>query len=513
MESSNRVILNSGFLYANMVVTMLVQLVSVRILYEAFGINDYAIYSLVGSLIAMFAFINVAMSAATQRFLSYAIGEGREENIRELFYQSVVLHLIIGGIVLLALEAGGVYYVQHLMRAPAESIYGATILLHCITASTFVNIITVPYEADINANENMGAIAAINILDSIMKLAVAFGVLHTSHNRLVVFGLLTMTCLIITLLLKRFYCLAKYPESHIRWHKINDFTQMRNLTSFAVWNLIGSGCSIARYQGTGMIINRFFILATNTAYGIAQQVNGLLLFFANTIVRAIRPQVVKSEGSGDRKRMLRLSETTCRITSLMVALPAIPLGICIPHILRLWLGKEAGVDCVMFCRSFLVIVFINQLTIGLQIAIESVGKIRLLQCTVGVLHLVPLFLGWWCFYLGWPVESIMLCTIGEEIVALFARITIAHHLTGLEATTFLKHTIIPCLLAVPFVTLSTWYILSVTEFTGFLHCILSFCITIPLLAVISYTMILSPQEKGAINKFMLLIANKASLTR
>ncbi len=92
MRSSDRVILNSGFLYANMLVSMVVQLFSVRILVNALGIADYAIYSLVAGVVALFAFVNVAMAASTQRFLSYAIGEGWEENVREQFNQSIVLH-------------------------------------------------------------------------------------------------------------------------------------------------------------------------------------------------------------------------------------------------------------------------------------------------------------------------------------------------------------------------------------------------------------------------------------
>ncbi len=508
MESSNRVILNSGFLYANMLVTMVVQLVSVRLLVNALGIADYAIYSIVAGVVALFAFINVAMAASTQRFISYAIGEGKEENIREIFYQSVILHLLIGVVVLVLLEGGGLFYVQCFLRAPAERIPAATILLHCITASTFVNIITVPYEADINANENMGAIAAINILDSLMKLAVAIVVMYTSKDKLCLYGVLTMVCMIITLLLKRFYCLAKYPESHIRWHRVHDFGEARRMANFTAWNLIGSGCSVARYQGSGIVLNQFFALAVNTAYGVAQQVNGLLLFFANTIVRAIRPQIVKSEGNGNRERMLRLSATTSKITSLMVALLAIPLGISIEHILRVWLGHSPAPECVMFCRSFLVIVFLNQLTIGLQIGIESVGRIRLLQCVAGSLHLLPLLLGYVCFLHGLPPVSIMLCIVGEEVAALFVRTAIAHHLIGLEVRQYLGRTVLPCVVVVPIVTAFTWYALRLSGLHAWGHCIVAFAISIPVLAMVSYLWIINPQERKPIREFVCLAFSK-----
>ncbi len=508
MKESNRVIKNTLYLYTNMIVSMVVQLASVRILIKALGVEDYGIYSLVAGVVAMFAFINVAMSASTQRFLSYAIGEGKPEKLKEVFYQSVVLHLIIGAIVLLALEIGGNYYVHHLLKAPEERIAAAAILLHCITASTFVNIITVPYEADINANEDMGMIALINILDAMMKLGIALTVHYVTCDKLILYGILTMLCIIITLMIKRIYCLRHYPESHFRWHKVHDMNQARSIMSFTAWNLIGSGCGIARYQGTGMILNYFFVLAVNTAYGVAQQVNALLLFFANSIVRAIRPQVIKSEGMGDRPRMLRLSISTCKITSLMVALLAIPLGISIEFILNFWLDEIPHPSTIMFCRYFLIIVFTNQLTVGLGIAFESVGKIKLLQIIVGTLHLAPLLFGYLCFTFGMTVDCIMLCIIIEEIIALVLRTLLAQHIMGLKAGNFLSYNIIPTIVTTTSVTAFTWWICSTTHNNGFLNAVLATFISVPLLACISYFILLNDTERNIINNFALLLAKK-----
>ncbi len=155
-----------------MLVTLAVQLIAVRLVLQALGPVDYGIYSIIAGLVAMFAFMNVAMSAATQRFLSYTIGIGNLKELKEIFYHSVLLHLLIGIIILILLEIGGNYYIIHILQAQRPGWRQRT-LLHCITFSTLANIITVPYEADINANENLGAIALINILDSLMKLGTA----------------------------------------------------------------------------------------------------------------------------------------------------------------------------------------------------------------------------------------------------------------------------------------------------------------------------------------------------
>lgn len=509
MNSSTRVIINTMSLYLNMVVTLAVQLIALRLIIQAMGKVDYAIYSIVGgSIVALLSFMNVAMSAATQRYLSYAIGEGDRELLKETFYISVVLHLAIGFIVVLLLEGAGLYYVYNILKAPAIRIGSAAILLHCITASTLLNIITVPYEADINANENMTAIAVINIFDSLMKLATAIYLIYTPYDKLIVFGVLTMSSQIITLLTKRIYCLLKYAESHIKWHAIKDYKLIRNISSFAMWNLIGTGCSAARYQGTPMIMNNFFGIIINAAYGVAQQVNGLLLFFANTIVRAIRPQIVKSEGSGDRERMLRLSITTCRITSLMVAILAIPLFVEMELILRLWLGKEADVNCVSFCRCFLVIVFINQLTIGLQIAIESVGKIKSLQYIVGTMHILALPVGWLCYKIGLPAVSIMICIIIEEVLAIFVRAYLAKKLAGLNPGHFLLHTILPCTLVVALTLITMYYTAMLFDTYSFSRLFIVTIVAITIISSASYYLLLTEAEKSVILGFASSIKNK-----
>ena len=109
MKASSKVILNTGFLYASMIVTVCVSLLSTRWVLEALGKEDYGIYSLIANIVAMFAFLNVAMAAATQRYLSFAIGEGKEGRVQETFYYSIVMHLIIGVIVFLMLELGGAW--------------------------------------------------------------------------------------------------------------------------------------------------------------------------------------------------------------------------------------------------------------------------------------------------------------------------------------------------------------------------------------------------------------------
>lgn len=503
MNNSTRVARNTLFLYANMVVTTVVQLIAVRLLLKALGIVDYGIYNVIGSVIAQIAFLNVAMSAATQRYLSYAIGENNKRKLSELFYGSCILHLIIGVIVIFLVEVGGQYYIYNFLVAPIERLDAASLLMHFITFSTFVNIVSVPYEADINANENMGAIATINILDSLLKLGTALLISMYNGDRLVLFGVLTMTTLSTTCILKVLYCRSKYPESHYKLHRIGDWKQLRNMTGFAMWNLIGAGCSVARYHGTGFILNRFFNIQANANYGVAQQVNGMLLFFAGTILRAIRPQIVKSQGAGDHHRVLRLSETTCKITSLMVAYLGIPLFVMMDFVIRIWLGEGMSTDCTTFCQYFIIIVLINQLTTGLQICIESTGNIRRVQLIVGTMHLLALPAGIICYSLGMNIEAIMQCIVVEEIIALFVRTWITHSQAKLNANHFLFKTIIPTSVTIIIVCLSMLALRTLmTECNDWITFFGIGIASSILLSTVTYTILLTSDERKHINHIL-----------
>ena len=75
--SNRRIAKNTLFLYLRMGLTILFNLCIVRIVWDALGIEDYGIYNLVGGIILMFQFLNMAMIASSQRYISYEIGTGR----------------------------------------------------------------------------------------------------------------------------------------------------------------------------------------------------------------------------------------------------------------------------------------------------------------------------------------------------------------------------------------------------------------------------------------------------
>ena len=72
---NKRIAKNTFLLYLRMLFNMVVSLYTSRIILKILGVDDFGIYNVVGGIIVMFTFLNSAMAASTQRFLSFELGK------------------------------------------------------------------------------------------------------------------------------------------------------------------------------------------------------------------------------------------------------------------------------------------------------------------------------------------------------------------------------------------------------------------------------------------------------
>ena len=83
--SNKRIARNTVMLYVRMLLLMLVTLYTSRVVLMELGVEDFGLYSIVGSVVIFLGFINNSMTGATQRFLSYYQGKGDKEELNVVF--------------------------------------------------------------------------------------------------------------------------------------------------------------------------------------------------------------------------------------------------------------------------------------------------------------------------------------------------------------------------------------------------------------------------------------------
>lgn len=447
MKPAKRVAVNTGFLYARMGITVFISLYATRLILNALGTQDFGLFNLVGGAIAMLTFLNSAMAVATQRFMSYAQGEGNFEKQQQIFNVSIVLHFIIAIIVFFILEIAGYFLFKGVLVIPAGRIEVAKLIFQFMLISTFFTIISVPYDAVINAHENMLMVAVLGIIEAVLKLLIALYITtDISMDKLYIYGLFTAILAVILLIIRQIYCHNKYPEVHISIKKYYKKPLFKEMTGFASWSFLGTATSMLTNYGQGIVINMFFGTIVNAAQGVANQVTGQLGAFAGTMMKALNPVIAKSEGAGDRDLMLRASLMGTKISFFLLMFFYIPVLLEMPLIFKFWL-KQIPEYTIIFCTLLLIRMLIEQLFITLTISISAVGNIKRFQIYNSILNFLPLIASYILFKMGFPPVYIYIVFIVYSIAGSGIILYFAKNDCGLSVNWFFDNVLIRCISA------------------------------------------------------------------
>lgn len=446
MQVATKVLFNTVILYAKILASMGISLVSVPLVLHALGSSDYGLYNLIAGVVAMLGFLSLSLTVSSQRYLSVAMGTNDVFRINLVYNTSFWLHLLLGIVVVLLFEIGS-FFIDSLNIA-TERLWCAKIIYQLLIGSTFVKIITVPFDAIINAHEDMAIFALIEIIDSVLMLAVAVSLKYVSYDKLAYYGLCICLISILTILMKYLWCRYKYTRYHINLKRHWKNLQTREMSGFAGWNLFGGIAMIGRNQGIAILINLFLGTIANAAYGIANQINGAMSQFSVTFQKAINPQLMKSEGMNNRERLLRISYISSKFSVLALAFFAIPLIVEMTDILEIWLGSNIPPYTKELSCFILILTIVYQYSVGIMSAIQAAGIIRNYQITMGCIILMNIPLAFIILRMGYPVYYVTIGFVLIELLSLAIRVKMAKRLVQMPSVAFVTNVIKPTILII-----------------------------------------------------------------
>ena len=445
MSTSTRVIKNTTYLYIKMVITIFVSLYTTRLILNSLGASDFGVFHVVGGAIAMLGFLNSTLANATQRFMSYAEGEGKIEKKRCIFNVSVVLHVAIAIVTVLILVVAMYPLFNGIFNIEPDRVNAARIVYMSLIFSTVLTIINVPYDAVMNAHENMLYYSIVGVFESLLKLGVAFACVYTSGDKLIVYGILMACIPLITLSIMKVYCHRHYEECVIAPRRYWDGSLVKQISGFFGWNFLTAISSLFTAQGIGIVLNHFFGSVMNAAQGIAHQVNGALSNFSVNMMKALNPVIVKSAGAGNMNAMNRATIAGCKFSALLTMFFGIPLSIEVQYVLKIWL-KDVPDWAAIFVVLQLVQSIITQMAASASTAVYAQGDIKAYAIWKSVMNAMPVFLTWIAFRLGggpiWLyIPMIVVWAIGGNIVIIYY----AKVKCGMQVKSYIKDVILPIL--------------------------------------------------------------------
>ncbi len=444
-SNNKRIAKNTMMLYFRMLITMFVGLFTSRVVLQALGVEDYGIYNVVGGVVALFSFINGGMVSATQRYITFELGRGNEQQLSKVFSTSIQIHALISLIVLILSETIGLWFLYERLVIPDERLNAAFWVYQCSIIVCIVNIMSVPYNADIVAHEKMSAFAYISILQVILKLLIVYLLYISPWDKLIVYATLLLIVQLFIRWIYARYCKKHFQESHYKHHI--DKSLFKEMFSFAGWSFWGNFASMLYSQGLNMMLNIFFGPIVNAARGIAIQVQGVIQGFVGNFQIALNPQITKNYANNDLAQMHNLMFRSARLSFFLLFFLALPVLLEADYILQLWL-KTYPEETVVFMRWIIGVSLIYTIANPCIIANQATGKVKVYQAVVGGILLLILPISYIVLKLGAPAYSVFIVHFCVECIAQLARMLMLRKLIDLPLRAYFKNIYLPIILVV-----------------------------------------------------------------
>lgn len=444
--------MNAIATYGRTVFALLVGLFSVRWVLHALGEVDYGLNGLVGACLVFVSYFNTIVSGAVSRYYAFAIGAGDakrhlEDSVSDWFNTALSIHLCLAVVLGIAGAVLGECAVRYWLTIPFERMETCLWVWRFSLVVVIFNCVAAPYIAMFYAKQNIAELSLYGVASTCCVAIVAYCVEFIDGDRLLFYACMSTmyhVALIITQVVRAH---VLFPECRIVRSSLLSLRRTISLTKFTGWVIYAAIGEVVRNQGTAVLVNKVWGPQINASYAIANQVAGQTTSIASSLQTALSPALTSEAGSGNRTVAVEFVFRIERMCALLVLMFAVPLIFEMHTVLQLWLGN-VPLYVPELCVAMLVMLFIEKITIGHAMAIESYNKMGPYQIVAGTAAILSLPLIFLLYWIGGGPLAIGIAFVSLASVKLLGRIICCSIQLKLSAYMWLRSVFCPMLLVV-----------------------------------------------------------------
>ena len=442
-DRNTRIAYNTIALYIRTFIVMVVSFLTSRVMLEQLGVEDYGLNNLISGVVSMFGFLNITMGTAVQRFFSVEEVTDGGVSAKKIFGSALLIHLSIGAVTLLLLEIFAVFFLERL-NIPVDRVNVAQWVFQFASLTLVAGIVTVPQEAFLRAKEEFSILAIMDVLDSLFRLGILYCLYISPFDKLWTFSFLAFLVKILCNLTVWIISIIKYGEI-TRPYLYFEKSLFVRMMSFSLLLLFNIASSMVYWQGLVMMINIFFGVAINAAYGIGNQVKTAVDRFLANFKQSVVPQLMGSQASGDNDRLYKLIYGATKITFVLSLLIAMPVIFETEFILQIWL-KTPPDFTVRFVQLGFVVSVISSVSFFVIQGIHATGKITGYSISVSCIYIVCLTMIYVLMKMGYGFYVPMYVSIIMETLVFVVTMIFAKRTYNFRVMEFLLKIMSRCLM-------------------------------------------------------------------
>lgn len=497
-SSAKTIAANTIVMYVRMLLLIVISFVSSRYLLQTLGVEDFGIYSVVGSVAATFVSLKSLFSESIQRFLNFEKGKGSLQRQKMVYTISVVIHILLAIVFVIVVEIVGLWLINNKLVIPAEKLDTAIFVFHLSVVALVFGILSIPYDALVIANEKMTFYAIVSIFDGILKLVIILLIPYFSFEYLRTYAVLMAVIPFVTLLWLLWYCKNRFPECILTKEK--DCSLLTSIFSLSGWNFFGNLSFSLLHEGINFLLNTFGGLVMNAARSISYQVRGMAVAFNNNTFVAVRPSIMQSVAVSSATQLFEKILLVSRISYYGMLVLIVPIIVYCDRLLSIWLVDVPDYSG-LFTQLVLIAVTIRALHEPLNMLYMSVGKIKRMMIIEVLIMIGALIFSYFSLKIGTGLVSVFVIMIVMECVIIVSLVVNAQDEFQLPVKVYFINVLFPLLkvtvVLIPLIILGHFYLQFSSIFLTFLFSVLYALFT----CVVIY-MNMTSQERELLRKII-----------
>lgn len=445
-ENTNKaIVINTIILYIRLGVCVICGLIASRFALQALGVDDFGIFSVVGSVISLIAVINTVMLSTSNRFIAVAIGKGNINDINEQFNVNFIIHLFIALIIAAIAVPIGDWYIVKFVNYEGN-IENVIKVFNITIWGSVISFIGVPFNGLLMAQERFFVFCATDVICHLLKLFVCYLLMYYFLDKLLIYSLALTLLAVMPTIIYGIYCHIRFPNL-VKFKFVKDVSKYKSVINFSIWIGYGAVATVGKTQGSALIVNAFFNTAMNAALGLANTINGLLVQLAGNVSSSISPQITKSYSAGDLDRATELTCMSSKISFMFMLIVSSPFLLTPDFIFKLWLSSIPDY-LIIFSQLLIVDTLIGTLNRGVPELIFATGNIKWYQIIVNTLFILSVVVAYFVLKSGMPAYYMFITYIVFSLIILVIRQVVLTKITKINNKLIIKKSYAPSLVIV-----------------------------------------------------------------
>lgn len=325
-------LLRTLFLFAQIIVAFFLM----PFVIHAVGDRWYGMWTLVGTLMGYYGYLDLGLSVSVQRFIARAIGKDDEAEVNRLLTTGLVLFLALGLVVLLATVVVAVLAPRFLADPEEIRIFRIVVLILGLNAA--VSFATAPVNGLLTGHLRYDVSTAVQLAKLVIRTALIVYFIRAGYT-IVALAVITFVAdtggnFARVWLARRMFRGARVSRA------LYTPARLRELFSYGGKTFVNQLAELLRFQIDHLVIAAFINLSAVTVFNIASQLVFYFRGLLQALVGVLVPLFARYQAEGDKSSTIWAYLFTTKLSALVAVLGGGAMIIFGDPFIRVWMGPD-----------------------------------------------------------------------------------------------------------------------------------------------------------------------------